>query len=200
MDCSPKELEDLTVHFIESSTISKLLTADHCFPPRAKINVEGNILILKEIHLQEEILSAEHQLWIAIYKDDTRIVARSLMTNRKRDLTVRHFYGIAQQSKLPKNVGSEVEKYTSQLQAGEIDFWKSPKMGANYGDFRVISQLEEVLLLGKLSKQMNIEFSTWIYMSKSQALYNRHDWGTDYQKAKDDFAIRRGLLSEDDLP
>lgn len=199
IDCSEKSLESLAVEYLEQSTVSKLLTANHCFPPRTKMNAEGNVLILKEIHLPEEHLTPMHQLWVVLQKDQNRIVARSLMAKVRRELTVNHFYGIAQQSKLPKSVATQLEKDMSTVPTSEIEFWKAQRLGGSLSGFRLLSQVEDIVLLGKLSKTHKLEFSTWIYQQKSEALYSRHFWGDDYEKAKDDFAVRSGLMSEEEL-
>lgn len=65
--------------------------------------------------------------------------------------------------------------------------------------FRLISAFGDAVLAAKMSENDEVRFNTWQYTYDRTAVTMGHYFETNYEGAKRDFAIRAGLLDENQL-
>lgn len=63
-------------------------------------------------------------------------------------------------------------------------------------DFHLISEFGDYLLAAKLGKDNEVRFSTWSYDNDRRSVTLGHYYETNYEGAKKDFALRAGLVDE----
>lgn len=84
-------------------------------------------------------------------------------------------------------------------QAHDLYADAAPLKLAGVSDFRMISEFGDVLLAAKMSKDHEIRFTTWEYTYDRAGVTWGHYYETNYEGAKRDFAIRAGLIDENQL-
>lgn len=75
----------------------------------------------------------------------------------------------------------------------------SPLELTGVSNFRMISQFGNTLLTAKMSKDNEVRFTTWEYDYDHTGVTWGHYYETDYESAKRDFALRAGLIDENQL-
>ncbi|MEG0944670.1 MAG: hypothetical protein RSF86_13645 [Angelakisella sp.] len=65
--------------------------------------------------------------------------------------------------------------------------------------FRLISEFGDYLLAAKMGKDNEVAFNTWQYTYDRTAVTLGHYYETNYQGAVKDFALRAGLINENQL-
>lgn len=65
--------------------------------------------------------------------------------------------------------------------------------------FRIISEYGDVLLAAKMDKYDEVRYVTWDYSYDRTGVTVGHYFETNYEGAKRDFAIRAGLISQDQV-
>lgn len=76
------------------------------------------------------------------------------------------------------------------LEVGDID---------KEDGFRLISEFGNSLLAAKMGEDNEVRFTTWDYDYDRQGVHWGHYYETNYEGAKQDFAIRAGLIKESQL-
>ncbi|MFI3238881.1 MAG: hypothetical protein R3Y47_12790 [Lachnospiraceae bacterium] len=66
-------------------------------------------------------------------------------------------------------------------------------------DYRLISSYGDALLAAKMTKSDEIHFTTWSYDYDHTGVLAGHYYETNYESAKQDFAIRAGLIDKEKL-
>ena len=66
------------------------------------------------------------------------------------------------------------------------------------GDYRALAEFGNVVLAGHLTRY-GVEFVTWEWVQDHTSLWQGHYYGEDFTRAKEDFIIRSGLLSQERL-
>lgn len=66
-------------------------------------------------------------------------------------------------------------------------------------DFRLISAFGDCILAAKMTKDNEIRFTTWQYDYDRTGVMWGHYFETNYEDAKQDFAVRAGLIEEQKL-
>lgn len=74
-----------------------------------------------------------------------------------------------------------------------------PLLATDVKGFRLISAFGDAVLAAKMSKDDEVRFNTWQYTYDRTAVTMGHYFETNYEGAKKDFAIRAGLLDENQL-
>ncbi len=64
------------------------------------------------------------------------------------------------------------------------------------GDYRALAEFDNVVLAGHRTR-FGMEFVTWEWVQNHTALWQGHYYGDNYAAAKQDFATRSGLFSEE---
>jgi hypothetical protein len=76
----------------------------------------------------------------------------------------------------------------------------APQLQADgVSDFRLISTFGDCILAGKMTKDNEIRFTTWQYDYDRTGVMWGHYFETNYEGAKQDFAVRAGLIEEQKL-
>lgn len=77
----------------------------------------------------------------------------------------------------------------------------APPMNLDDGlnEYRLISSFGNALLAAKLGADNEVRFNTWQYTYDKTSVTLGHYYDTNYEGAKKDFAIRAGLLDENQL-
>ena len=70
---------------------------------------------------------------------------------------------------------------------------------AEIRDYRLISQFGDALLAAKMTKDHEVRFTTWEYTYDHTGVIWGHYYETNYEGAKRDFALRAGLIDENQL-
>lgn len=63
-------------------------------------------------------------------------------------------------------------------------------------EFRLISEFDNAVLAAKMSKDDEVRFTTWQYTYDRTGVTMGHYYETNYEGAKKDFALRAGLVQE----
>ena len=66
-------------------------------------------------------------------------------------------------------------------------------------DFRLISNFGDYILAAKMTKDNEVRFTTWQYDYDRTGVMWGHYFETNYEGAKQDFAVRAGLIEEQKL-
>lgn len=99
---------------------------------------------------------------------------------------------VAERKELHKLLLDLKERYDLYLNAKPLDC-------EGVRDFRLISEFGNHLLAAKQSKDNEIRFVTWQYDYDRSGVTLGHYYETNYQGALKDFAVRSGLLDENQL-
>ncbi len=65
--------------------------------------------------------------------------------------------------------------------------------------FRIISEYGDVVLAARMDEQEEVKYVTWEYCYKHMGVTIGHYFETNYEGAKKDFAIRAGLIPQDQI-
>ena len=87
----------------------------------------------------------------------------------------------------------------SMKQAHDLYADAKPLELAGVSDFRMISEFGDVLFAAKMSKDYEVRFTTWEYDFDRRGVTWGHYYETNYEGAKRDFALRAGLIDENQL-
>ena len=84
-------------------------------------------------------------------------------------------------------------------QAHDLYADAAPLELAEIRDYRLISQFGDALLAAKMTKDHEVRFTTWEYTYDHTGVTWGHYYETNYEGAKRDFALRAGLIDENQL-
>lgn len=66
----------------------------------------------------------------------------------------------------------------------------------NLEEYHLVSEYRDCLLAGKITKEGALHYTTWLYDYNRTGVTMGHYFETNYEGAKEDFAIRSGLVKE----
>ena len=84
-------------------------------------------------------------------------------------------------------------------QAHDLYADAAPLELAEIRDYRLISQFGDALLAAKMTKDHEVRFTTWEYTYDHTGVTWGHYYETNYEGAKRAFALRAGLIDENQL-
>ncbi|WP_324824893.1 hypothetical protein [Sinanaerobacter sp. ZZT-01] len=88
---------------------------------------------------------------------------------------------------------------TAMKQAHDL-YTDAPQLQADgVSDFRLISNFGDYILAAKMTKDNEVRFTTWQYDYDRTGVMWGHYFETNYEGAKQDFAVRSGLIEEQKL-
>lgn len=161
--------------------------------------LKGNIVALYPSTLQSPFAKEKSQLWILLEKEekDETIRARNLSTGVEMNLNPNMIMGTVKEGHLPpwavkkqeKLLGISVENLTYEEKLFENG---KPFLGPSIKNYRTLSLTDNVLLVAESTRKNEIHFSTWKMENNKPC--QKHDYGTDLEGAKKDFAERSGVV------
>lgn len=92
-----------------------------------------------------------------------------------------------------------IKVYTQMREAYALYEKATPLPFESITDYRLVSEYGDSLLAAKMTKDNEVHFTTWDYDSDHGGVNTGHYYATNYEGAKQDFAIRAGLVNRDKL-
>lgn len=89
--------------------------------------------------------------------------------------------------------------YTQMKEAHGVYESATPLPFDSINDYRLISSYGDTLLAAKMTKNNEVHFTTWSYDYDHTGVVGGHYYATNYEGAKQDFAVRAGLIDKDKL-
>lgn len=89
--------------------------------------------------------------------------------------------------------------YREVVQAHDLYAKAEPFHAVEAENFRLVSQFGNAVLAAKRDKDFEIRFVTWEYDYDRTGVHHGHYYETNLEGARKDFAVRAGLVKEDEL-
>lgn len=129
--------------------------------------------------------------------------ASALISIKKNDMVVLSVMknGLALERDYPiKSDQDKLEKMFSTVrEAHHLYETAKPLLFKSIANYRLISEFGEFILAAKMDKANEVNFTTWEYDYEHTGVVMGHYYDTNYEGAKEDFAIRAGLIDKDKL-
>jgi len=132
----------------------------------------------------------EHAGLLPIEKDAHRVCNVNTHGNVSYDPDHVRRNGLEDALDQVRYIADETLAYTKQMAI-------APPLAANglSGDYRLLAEFDNIVLAGhEREGGYGVEFITWERIQNGTELWQGHYYGNDYAAAKQDFAVRSGLL------
>lgn len=157
--------------------------------------IKGKVLVVTPSALKSPLSKQSAQLFVALDEmdKDGMIKARNLSTGVEFELDQTMVLGIAKEEELSRKTKRNLEKLFPTMTKEEEMFENArPFLGSTMRDYRTLAVKDNVMLVVERMRTNEIHYSTWTLDENEPS--HKHDFGTDYESAKQDFGVRTGLI------
>lgn len=160
-------------------------------------DLKGKVLAISPTAMKNPLAKDKSQLWIALEGDSEseQILARNIKTGAEMKMNRSMILGVVHEDALSEKVKKKVQElFPVRTKEEEIFENARPFLGNSKQEYRTVSLKSEHLLVAERTKNNEIHFSTWVMEHNVPS--HKHDFGTDWENAKQDFGIRTGLIKQ----
>ncbi len=174
--------------------------SQHCYGKASKMLFEGNVLVMDKGYLFEGETPTS-QLWVGLEETKDSLVVMQLEDGMRAKKQKSEFLGVLNLSHIKEQDQEVLNKMKHRISQDEYRFWNSKRFPTErLSRYRIVTQLREMILSIHLTEKFSLEYSVWLHKLGDKSYQMLSNWGGDYEKAKLDFSIECGFVSEQDLP